>query len=190
MTIFFKLNPPLRILLSTNMLLMLAGAMLGPIYALFVEDIGGDLLDASMAGGTFALAAGITVLISGRYSDKVKRPDKIIILGYIIVGLGFLIYLFVDTIWWLLAVQLIIGFGEAIYTPPFDKLYSRNVEKGKAGRQWGAWESLDYFTTAFGALAGGMIVTYISFDTLFIIMAVLCFVSAIYLYYMPVNTSK
>ena len=36
-------------LLFTNSLIIVAGAMLGPIYALLVEDIGGGLLDASLA---------------------------------------------------------------------------------------------------------------------------------------------
>ena len=32
----------LRILLATNAFILLAGAMLGPIYALFVDEIGGE----------------------------------------------------------------------------------------------------------------------------------------------------
>ena len=54
-----KFNRALRILLSTNGMILLAGAMLGPIYALFVDKIGGDLMDASIAGGIFALVAEI-----------------------------------------------------------------------------------------------------------------------------------
>ncbi len=67
------LNRPLRILLITNGLTLLAGGMLGPIYALFVEKVGGDLLDASLTGGMFSLAASLTTLIMGKYTDKVKE---------------------------------------------------------------------------------------------------------------------
>ena len=67
------LNKALRILLATNAMIIVAAAMLGPIYALFVKDIGGDLLDASIAGGILALVAGITTLTSGKYSDKIKE---------------------------------------------------------------------------------------------------------------------
>ena len=50
----FLFNKALRILLITNGLVLLTGAMLGPIYALFVENISGDLLDASLTGDFFA----------------------------------------------------------------------------------------------------------------------------------------
>lgn len=175
-------NKALKILLVTNSLILLAGAMLGPIYALFVEQIGGDLLDASIAGGLFALSAGVISLIFGHLSDKIQRSEWVIISGYALIGLGFSLYLFVDSVLFLFAVQILIGFGEAMYSPAFDKLYSLNLSEGRGGTEWGAWESMNYFTAAFGALAGGLIVTRFGFNAIFIIMAILCYVSAGYLW--------
>ena len=37
-------NKAIKILLITNGFILIAGAMLGPIYALFVKKIGGDQL--------------------------------------------------------------------------------------------------------------------------------------------------
>jgi len=59
----FFFNKALRILLVTNALILLAAAMLGPIYALFVKEIGGDLMDASIAGFIFAISAGLVTLL-------------------------------------------------------------------------------------------------------------------------------
>lgn len=175
-------NKALRVLLATNALIMLSAAMLGPIYALFVERIGGDLLDASIAGGIFALTAGIVSLLSGRLSDEVRHSDWILVLGYSFIGLGFFLYLFVDSVIFLFAVQVIIGFGEAIYAPAFDKLYSLHLDKGKGGTEWGAWETMNYFTYAAGALFGGLLVSHFGFDIIFMMMAALCYLSAGYLY--------
>ncbi len=177
-------NKALKILLATNSLILLAGAMLGPIYALFVEQIGGDLLDASIAGGIFALSAGVVSLFFGKLSDEIRHSEWVMILGYALIGLGFLLYIFVDSVLFLFAVQILIGFGEAIYSPSFDKLYSLHLVKGKGGTEWGAWESMNYFTAAFGALAGGLIVNRFGFNAIFIIMAALCYVSATYLWLM------
>ena len=177
-------NKALRILLITNGLVLLAGAMLGPIYALFVERIGGDLLDASLTGGLFALAAGVTTLIAGKFVDKNKRNELIIVLGYFTMGLGFLLYIFVNSIWFLFGVQILIGFAEAFYSPAFDALYSKHITKKKAGREWGAWESMNYFSIAIGAVIGGLIVSNFGFNAIFIVMSVLCFISAGYIFYL------
>ena len=166
-------------------MILLAGAMLGPIYALFVEDIGGDLLDASIAWGIFAFAAGFTTLLTGKYADKIKENELILVLGYILMGIGFALYLAVGSIIMLFFVQLIIGFAEAIYAPAFDVLYTKHLAKSKRGRGWGAWEATDYFTAAIGAIVGGLIVTNFGFNTLFILMALFSFISAVYIYLLP-----
>ena len=127
-------NRALRILLSTNAFILLAAAMLGPIYAIYVEEIGGDLMDASLASGLFALTAGLTTFISGKYSDKIKENELIIILGYTIMGTGFFLYNLVDSIGFLFCVQILIGFGEAIYSPAFDAVYSKHLDGHKSGK--------------------------------------------------------
>ena len=103
----------IKILLFTNSFVLFAGFMIGPIYAIFVEDIGGDLLDAGLTTGIFAVAAGITTLVAGRFADRVKESELMVVAGYIIMGGGFLMYMLVDSIWMLFVVQAIIGFAEA-----------------------------------------------------------------------------
>ena len=183
MKLFF--NKAIRILLLTNGIVLIAGAMLGPIYALFVERIGGSLLDASITGGVFAFAAGLTTLVAGKYADKIKENELIVSLGYSIMGVGFLLYIFVNSIYHLLLVQVLIGFSEAFYSPAFDALYSKHLTRKKAGREWGAWEAMNYFSIAFGSAIGGFIVTKFGFNVIFIIMALLCLSSSIYIYHLP-----
>lgn len=180
----------LNILVLTNALILIAGAMMGPIYALFVEEIGGDLLDASLTGTVFALAAGVTVLAVGRITDKVKQQRYVVIFGYLMMALGFFLYLFVSSIWFLFIIQIIIGFGEAIYSPAFDAIYSQHTTKHHEGREWAMWESMMYFTTAGGALVGGLLAYNLGFDAIFIAMTGLCLISAIYLAVIPKKVLK
>ncbi len=180
-----RFNRKIRILLITNGLILVAGAMLGPIYALFVGKIGGSLLDASYAYGVYLFIGGIVAFFSGKYTDKVKENELIIVLGYAIIGVGFLGYIVVNSILSLLIVQVIIGLGEAIYGPAFDAIYTSHLDKKKAGRDWAAWETLNYFTKGLGAVSGGIIVTLFGFNVIFIIMGLLCFGSAIYILLLP-----
>ena len=176
------LNKPLRILLFTNALIRISAAMLAPVYALFVKKIGGDLIEASIGGGIYALIAGLTTIISGRFSDKVKENELILVLGYSIMGAGFLLYFWVNSVIFLFIVQAIIAFGEALYLPVFDALYTKHLNKNIAGSQWGLRESMNYFVIALGAIFGGIIATLFGFQTMFVLMSILCFASALYIY--------
>lgn len=182
------LNRPLKILLVADSLILLASAMLGPIYAIFVGEIGGDLLDAGYAFAVFSIAAGMTAYASGKYSDKTGSEELVVLVGYVILGISFFAYTLVNSVSTLLIVQVIGGLGTAIYSPSFSSLYSKHLDLHKEASEWGAWEVTYYFSTALGALAGGKIVTLFGFDVLFVIMGFLCFVSAIYIYLLPKRT--
>lgn len=182
------LNRPLRILLVTNALVWIARYMLGPIYALYVEEVGGDLLDAGLTGAVFALSAGLTVLVSANYADKIRESKSILAIGYAAMGIGFLLYLFVDSMATLLMVQVIIGFGEAFYSPAFDSLYSSHLNRHKRARQWGVWEAMFYFTSAGGAAIGAYIASSFGFHALFYTMAGLAFASSLYIFLLPRKT--
>lgn len=175
----------LRILLITDGLVVFSGAMLGPIYALFVRDIGGDILDTGLAASVFMATAGVVVFLSGRLTDRVKETELIVAAGYAIMGVGFFAYTTVNSVGELLLIQVVIGLGQALCSPAFDALYSKHVSPGKSGSQWGAWESINYFALAFGALAGSAVASIFGFSTLFVVMGCFALMSAGYIYFLP-----
>ena len=176
-----KIRKPLKVLLVTNAMILISAAMLWPIYALFVEDIGGDLLDASFAGWLFALTAGIVTVISWRYADKIKHESLILVLWYAIMSIWFFWYIFVDSIMMLFIVQIIIWLWEAIYSPVFDSLYGKHIHKKQRWFEWGLWESTHYFTLAWWAFIWWLLVNYFGFNSMFILMWILSLFSALYI---------
>ncbi len=178
-------NRALRVLLLSSWIFLLAGAMMGPIYAIFVEKIGGNLLDASFTGGIFSFVAGITAILSGSITDRLKENELMIVLSYILMGIGFFLYIFVHSIKALFLVQIFTGFSEALYYPALDAVYSKHLSKGNQGKQWGMWEAVDYFAIAVGAWVGGVIASYLGFHVLFLVMSFLCFISAFYVFLTP-----
>jgi len=179
------LRKSLKILLYTNGLVLLSAAMLGPIYALFVEQIWWDLMDASIAGWMFALSAWITTLLFWRIADSSNQKGKILSLWYLLMGIGFFSYLFVESIIHLFLVQILIGLWEAIYSPAFDALYSENIHKKQSWTEWWIWEAVNYFSLAIGAFLWGLLATQYGFQAIFIIMWSFCFLSSIYIYILP-----
>lgn len=172
---------PLKILIFTDSLVLIAGAMIVPFYALFVENIGGDILDAGLAAGAFAIAAGISALVAGRLGDRVKHKEYIMAVAYLILALCFFLYSYVNSIWSLLLLQVVIGLVQAAYAPVFDALYGEHIgSKRTASSRWSLWESSYYFAIAIGAIGGAVVVNLTGFNGLFIAMALLCALAGLY----------
>ena len=148
----------------------LAGGLFGPIYAVFVEKIGGDLLTAGTAYAAFAITTGVLIFLISKWEDKAKHLEKFVILGYALSCIGFIGYLLIKEPWHLFIVQIIFGIGEAINTPAWDGLYSKSLDKGKFASQWGLWESMQWIVTAIAAAIGGLIANLFGFRFLFYIM--------------------
>lgn len=63
------LNKPIKVLLITDGLVLLAAAMFVPIYAVYVEKIGGDLLDVGLTGGILCRSNLNKLYFRGRPTD-------------------------------------------------------------------------------------------------------------------------
>ncbi len=178
-------NKQIRILLFADALVSIAAAMLGPIYALFVEELGGKLLDASFTVAAFALAGIITTLLTGVWVDRLKNKKLLLAFGYCMMGLGFVLFSFANTVKLVLIIQFVIGIADALVAPAYDALFSYYINRKKAGKEWGAWEASGYFANFIGATTGGILVSALGFKPVFWIMAVICWASGLYILKLP-----
>ncbi len=168
----------IKLLLFTSILFNFSLGLLGPIYAIFIEKIGGGILEASAASTTFSLVTGILILVFGRLEDQRLNKKLMIVVGYFIHAFGILGYLFVTEVMHIYFIQAFLGIGAAILTPAFDALYSTKADKGKESSEWSYWEGGVRIVVSVAALAGGIIATFYGFKTLFIFMSIFAFLSA------------
>ena len=164
------MHKQLKLALTANSFFLLAAGMLGPIYALFVKDIGGDILAAGSSWATFMIVSGLGIFIMGKIQDKIKKDKPVIIIGYALQSMGFLGYFFVADIFQLFVVQILLGISMVIHLPAYDSFYTKYLEKGKFASQWAVWESVYYTTTGIAALIGAFLVKMFGFKTLFLVM--------------------
>ncbi len=158
-----------RLLLVTDAFYMFAGAVIAPIYALFVKDIGGDLLDASLTFTVYMITAGVVVLLLGLWEDKARHQTKFVIAGYGIGVIGYFLYLFVNSPSSLFIVQGVLGLSAALKDPAYDALFSNSGGKHLAFA-WGEWEAVDYIALGIGAFIGGFIASEFGFPSLLLLM--------------------
>ena len=160
----------LKFLLIADAWATLALGMLGPIYAIFVEEIGGNILDASWAFFTFTLTSGLLIFAIGKWEDRFKHKEKLVLFGYVLISIGTLGYVFVYNQISLLIVQVILGVAVALLSPAYDSLYSHFVIKKEEAYDWGTWEAMGYIVTAIAAVMGGYIADLVGFKILFLTM--------------------
>lgn len=179
------MNKALKLLLFSNALVIWAGAMFGPIYAIYIEKIGGGILEASWAVALSTLATATFLFIFGRKEDRMKEPEIAMALGYLIIGAAFFGYIFSDSLLKLFVVQIVLGVGTALYSPAFDGLYSQHLDNKHTASQWAWWEIMSNIINSAGALIGGVLASKFGFGYLFATMGVLCVISAFFIWVQP-----
>ena len=167
------MKPALKILLLSSFFMNLAAGLFGPLYAVFVQRIGGDLLTAGAAYASFSIALGIMIFFLSRWEDRVKHQEKLIVIARGLSVVGFIGYIFIRNPIDLFFVQIVFGVSEAIIVPAFDSLYSRNLDKKRYASEWGLWESMRAIVAGIAAITGGFVAQHYGFATLFVIMTVI-----------------
>ena len=152
-----------------------SAGMLGPVYAVYVGEIGGSILDIGYSWALFSVFAGILMIIMGKVEEKHKKINAAII-GYILKIFCFIGYIFVQTPMHLFIVQIFLGMSSAIIAPAYDAMYSKALRKGRETFEWGLWEANDHLSSAIAALVGTGIIYYLGFDSLFIAMTILAII--------------
>ncbi|USN53849.1 MAG: MFS transporter [Candidatus Nomurabacteria bacterium] len=163
----------IKVLLISDAWINLALGMIGPIYAIFVEDIGGDLLDASWAYSVYMITAGVVMFLLGKWEDRAKHKEKFVVIGYALISLACFMYIFVNSQIMLLFTQAVLGLSLAVLSPSFDAIYSHFVKRKEEASNWGIWEAMSYVVTAIAAIIGGYVADGFGFRTLFIVMFVI-----------------
>ena len=183
-------NRALQSLLLGNSLILISLGMLVPVYALFVQKVGGNALSAGFTAGALAFASAFSALVAGKFIDRFKPQNTkyFLVFGWMFIGFSALLYLGVKNITALFAVQIFAGFVKTISAPAFDTLYARHLDKSSTGQEYGLWEASFFITAGVGSVLGGILVTLYGFNGVFIGMAALAFLAALYISSLPRNT--
>ena len=160
----------LKILLAADGFILFAFGLLAPIYAIFVEHIGGDILDAGFAYAIYSFVLGVALYFICKWENHQKHKEKLVILSYFLYAVGALGYIFVANRYHLFIVQAVLGIAEAVNSPVFDGLFSKFLDKGKSVYEWGMYASLKNIAGGISAILGGVLVLYFGFKGLFSIM--------------------
>lgn len=159
-----------RLLLLASSLWYFSEGLLGPLFAVFTERIGGDVLDITGAWAAYLIASGIAYPVFGHLVNNTRWKFRVIVIGYALNTVFTFSYLLVSNTTQLLLVQIGLGIAEAISTPSWDAYYATHIERTDDTLAWGIASGHTQFISGIAIAIGGLIAQYVSFDALFLLM--------------------
>ncbi len=181
------INPVIRLLIISDTILVGAAGLLGPIFALFIEDFiqGGDAAVAGLAAGIYLFTKSVLQIPIAHFIDRIRGEKDdfwLMFIFTILIALIPLLYLVIDTPLQLYIVQFILGLFTAFTFPTYMAIFTRHIDKEKEGTEWGIYFTLTDLTSALLAVAGGYIAATQGFPVLIIAVVLVSFIGAILLW--------
>jgi len=153
--------------------------MMGPLFAVFAQKVGGDILDITWAWATYLIITGLMYILVGKIISGKNYKEMVMVVGYTLNALLTFGYLFVSSPVQLFMVQAGLGLAEAIGTPAWDTLYAKNLDENMDAYGWGLSTGQSQIVTGVAFGIGGLITHFISFEVLFITMGVIQLLAAV-----------
>ena len=141
--------------------------LLGPIYAVFVKQIGGNFIDAGVALAINFSTVGMLTLFTSRLAQKYHNEKIQIILGYLLACLVAYIYTIITIPIHLFILQIFAGIAYSLYAPALNGLYSSTLSPDQHTLGWGNFLSMVYWVAAFSLVYSGFVSERFGFNALF-----------------------
>jgi MFS family permease len=167
------MSKALKALYLFNGIFVLAGSLLGPLYAIFVNQVTGGILKVSFSWSVYLFSSTIFMFAMSKFGDRVKEKEYLLMAGFLVRGLCWFSFIFVDSYISLIVIQFVLGIGEALGTPSFDAIFAEHLKNGKHIHEYSDWKAISNLALVIGTLLGGFIVQSFGFDLLFALMSIL-----------------
>lgn len=172
------MNKTYKILLIVSLLASFGDNLIGPFYAVYVENIGGTVLDIGFTATVFGISTGIMMIVIGKLSDQLNK-ELITVVGYASYALGSFLYLIISSPWQLFGLQVVFAFGTACLAAPLTALFAEYIQKGKEGEQWGFEGGGPFLAAGIATFIGTLIVNQWGFKVLFLSMFLIQIIATI-----------
>ncbi len=181
------INPAIRFLILSDTVLVGAAGLLGPVFALFIENFieGGGAAVAGLAASIYLFTKSIFQIPIAQFIDRIRgeRDDFwLMFIFTILIALVPLLYLVIHTPFQLYLVQFTLGFFTAFTFPTYMAIFTRHIDKEKEGTEWGVYFTLTDMMSAALAAVGGYIATVQGFPTLIVAVVAISVIGALVLW--------
>ena len=167
-----KTNFLYRVLISSYAVSTFAEGIIMPIYAVFVQKIGGTILDTSGAIAVFLILNGVAIIVIHRSQWSQRHRTLLLIFGWLVWVIGIAAYFVISSVATLFMAQVLVALGNAIADPAFDAELDDHTDEKLKSYEWGLFGALQDILNGVAALTGGLIAGFFGFRALIFCMMV------------------
>ncbi|WP_042345633.1 MFS transporter [Bacillus massiliigorillae] len=155
-----------------------------PILTLYVSDIAGKTSFIAFLAGIVTAVSGISNMIAAPYLGKLSDqlgPQKVLQFSLIAVAIMLAMHAFVGSVWQLIVLRFLLGFGLGGLIPAINTYLKKIVPQSLTGKIFGYNQTAQYIGNVAGPLAGGLIASKLGIPYVFIISCCLLLFNALWL---------
>lgn len=174
------MNPIIKILIFADFFVFSGLGLINPIFAIFIKENlqGGTVVAAGIAATVFLLVKAVVQIPVARFTDKEPaslREFWTFLVGQFIIACVPFLYLTLNNVRELYAVQAFYGLGAALAFPGFMAIFTKFADHEKAAFSWSLHSTVVLLSMAAAAAVGGFVGEIYGFRILILGVGVLIF---------------
>ncbi|MFA5075947.1 MAG: MFS transporter [Patescibacteria group bacterium] len=173
----YQVNIVIKILIISDFLVWSANQLLAPIFAIFVTDqiAGGTIEAAGIASALYLVFKSLFEIPVGIYIDRTTSEKDDLwcaVIGTTLTALLFFGYSFIHTVNGVYIIQALLGITSAISFPGWYSIFTRHIDREKAGFEWSVYDVFLGLGMAAAAALSGFFADRFGFSSLFILLGI------------------
>lgn len=185
---FANINPTVRFLTVSDAVLTAALGLFGPIFAVYLAaniQTPNALEVIGIGTSIYLFTRSIGQIPLAYFIDKIKgeRDDFYLLLfGNTVFIVVPILYTIISEPWHLFVIQFVYGLGAALTYPTWSAVFTRHIDKGREGIEWGIYQTMADMAGAIAAPIGGFIAAYYGFNAVMYLASALAAISSVFIY--------
>jgi DHA1 family multidrug resistance protein-like MFS transporter len=167
-------------MLLTTMIIQITNTSINPMLSLYVKQIVGESQHISLYSGIIAALPGISTLIAaprfGRLGDR-YGTHKILMGGLILSICLFLPMAYVQNLWQLGALRVLIGIADAALVPSIQAILMKNSPQAVTGRVFSYNQTAQSTGNVIGPMIGSTISGMLGFPAVFFVTSLFAMIN-------------
>ncbi len=147
----------------------LSSQMVFPLIPLFLTTVlGNGAYAVGIVEGAAETTASLLKVISGYWSDKIRKRKPFVLFGYSLSSLTKPLFAFANVWFFVLFVRVIERIGKGLRTAPRDAIVAESVDKNVRGKAYGFQRAMDGIGSVMGAILAFLLLPILGYRNIFL----------------------